>query len=111
MDPRWRRVAEAIDADRQRLRLSWAQLARAAKMSPRTLYDLRAGERTSYQAGTLDRLELALQWQPGSVERVLAGGSPRRKSDPEMARIQAVWADLPIEVRRVIAAAAESYRA
>ena len=110
MDPRWGRLAVAVDAERQRLRLSWARLAKTAGMSPRTLYDLRAGERTSYQAETLDKLELALHWESGSIDRVLGGRSPLRKADPEMARIQRVWPDLPPHMRRLLADVAEFWR-
>lgn len=110
MDPRWGRLSVAVDEERQRLRLSWARLAKSAGMSARTIYDLRAGERTSYQPETLDRLELALRWEPGSIDRVLSGRSPIRKTDPDMARIQQAWPDLPPSVRRVLADVAEYYR-
>lgn len=110
MDARWGRLSKAVDAERQRQRLSWTRLAKSAGMSPRTLYDLRTAERTSYQPETLDRLELALQWESGSIERVLAGRAPIRKSDPDMARIQQAWPDLPASVRRVLADVAQLYR-
>lgn len=110
VDPRWKRLADAIDTDRKLMRLSWTRLAKSAGMSPRTLFDLRNADRTSYQPETLDRLELALHWEPGSVERVLIGRAPRRKSDPDMARLQQAWPDLPPSVRRVLADVAEHYR-
>lgn len=110
MDTRWARLSRAVDAERKRQRLSWARLAKSAGMSARTLYDLRTAERTSYQPETLDRLELALQWEPGSVERVLAGRAPLRKADPDMSRIQQAWPDLPPSVRRVLADVAQFYR-
>lgn len=110
VDQRWGRLAKAIDADRQSLRLSWAGLARAAGMSRRTLWDLRAGERTSYQAATLDALEAALRWEPGSVERVLSGRAPKRNPDPDWARMRLAWPDLPPVVRRTLADVAEGLR-
>ena len=91
------------------MRLSWTRLAKKAGLSPRTLFDLRAGERTFYRADTLDRLELALDWSPGSVDRVLAGRQPQRKRDADMARIERVWPELSPEARRMVADLAERW--
>lgn len=105
----WGALAKAIDDDRQRLRLSWSALSRRSGVSLRTLYDLRRGERTSYSLETMDRLEDALHWQHGSIERVVDGRRPQRKPDPDMARIEAAWRNLPPAVRRVLADVAEMY--
>lgn len=110
MESRWQRLGRLVDSERARRRLSWAALARYAGISPRTLYEVHKGERTSYDAETLARLESALWWQPGSVDLVLAGRRPQRIPDPDLARVQHAWPDLPPAVRRVLADVAELHR-
>jgi transcriptional regulator with XRE-family HTH domain len=105
----WRGLAREVDAERERQRLTWPALAKRAGISPRTLFDIRKGERTSYHPESLDRLESGLGWEHGSVERVLAGQAPRRKADPDLARLQNAWRDLSVDVRRTLADVAEHY--
>lgn len=105
----WARLAVEVDAERQRQRVTWPGLAKRAGISARTLYDIRSAERTSYHPETLDRLESGLAWERGSIERVLAGRAPIRKPDPDLARLQHAWRDLPAEVRRVLADVAEGF--
>ena len=105
----WEGLARAVDAERERQRLSWPALAKRAGISPRTLFDVRKGERTSYHPESLDRLESGLGWEHGSIERVLSGREPKRKPDPDLARLQHAWRDLPVEVRRTLADVAEFY--
>lgn len=109
-DAGWQRLARALEDEQTAQRFSWSGLARRARMSPRTLYDLRQGARTSYEGEILDRLETALAWEPGSIERVLDGRGPRRMADPDLARIHHAWRDLPPDVRRVLADVAEHFR-
>lgn len=103
----WARLAVEVDAERKRQRISWPGLAKRAGISQRTLFDIRAGERTSYHPETLDRLESGLAWERGSIERCLAGRKPIRKADPEFARFEHAWRDLSPEVRRVLVEVAE----
>lgn len=110
VDPRWKRLSVAIEAERKRQRVSWSALARAGGLSPRTLFDLRNARASQYHADTLDRLESALRWESGSVERVLRGRPPIRKQDLEWARIEQAWPDLPLSVRQLLANIAESMR-
>ena len=42
----------------------------------RLLYDIERAKRDSFSAETLAAVEVAYQWQPGSVARILAGGDP-----------------------------------
>lgn len=105
----WPGLARAVDSERERQRLTWPGLAKRAGISPRTLYDIRSGERNSYHPETLDRLESGLGWEHGSIDRVLSGRAPARKSDPDLARIEHAWRDLPPEVRRVLADVAEGF--
>jgi transcriptional regulator with XRE-family HTH domain len=109
-DTGWRRLARVLAEEAKAQRLSWSALARRARVSPRTLFDLRQGDRSSYEGEILDRIETALGWQPGSIERVLEGRAPTRMADPDLARIHHAWRDLPPEVRRVLADVAEHYR-
>ncbi len=109
-DRGWKRLARVIDEEREYLRLSWSALGRRSGLSARTIYDLRTGDREAYRPDTLDRLESAMWWEVGSVERVLAGRRPVRKADPDLARIQNAWRDLPLSVRRVLADVAELHR-
>lgn len=105
----WAALAREVDAERERQRLTWPALAKRAGISPRTLFDVRTGERTSYHPETLDRLESGLGWERGSIERVLTGNPPRRTPDPDLARLHHAWRDLPVEVRRTLADVAENY--
>ncbi|GAA3222964.1 helix-turn-helix transcriptional regulator [Actinocorallia longicatena] len=71
------RLDQAMEARRLDLRLSWAQLARDADISPQALRAIRRGE---YRPSKLTARDLddALKWQRGSVETVLAGGEPEQ---------------------------------
>lgn len=109
-ETRWERLGQLVDAERSRRHMSWAALARYAGFGERTLYEIHKGAKTSYDAETLARLETAVWWEPGSVELVLKGLEPRRVADPDLARIQHAWPDLPPPVRRVLGDVAEFYR-
>lgn len=45
-------------------------------LSIRTLNNIENARRTSYDGSTVALLERGLQWEPGSVEAILAGGEP-----------------------------------
>lgn len=57
------------------LRMQWREVAESAGLSIAGLGAIRRGERRP-TAVTRARLEDALQWAPGSVDAVLAGGEP-----------------------------------
>ncbi len=100
----YRRLGDVIDTEvPNRLRMSWAKFIRSSGLGRSTIYDLRAGTRTSYESDTLARLEAALRWNPGSVERVLRGGDPDRIEDAKLARVLKGWPDLTPEVQALIA--------
>ena len=73
------------------LRLQWQEVAARAKMSIAHLGRIRNNETplTPLMAGAL---EDALQWSPGSVDRILAGGHP-----DEMAQVSATTNHVPAE--------------
>lgn len=106
----WLGLAEAIEGEKERQRLTWAGLARRAGVSTRTLFDLRKGVRQAYDPEVLDRIEAGLGWRRGSIERVMDGNSPQRIEDPGLARLIAAWRDLPPAVRKVLADVAEQYK-
>jgi transcriptional regulator with XRE-family HTH domain len=58
------------------------QFVEHSGLSSRILSHLEQGNRTSYEQSTLARLEQALNWAPGSVRAVLAGGDPQPLPDP-----------------------------
>lgn len=84
--------------------MSWAELSRVAPIGETTL---RMIKYATYRPGKweiLVRMESALHWEDGSVERIVfRDGDPVRKTDPERARIDHVWPDLPLVKRRLVA--------
>lgn len=50
--------------------------AAQAGIHPRMLYDIERAKRTTFPPGTLATFEVAYQWAPGSIKRVLDGGAP-----------------------------------
>lgn len=69
------RLDEVMEARRLDLRMSWSEVARAAGISPQALRSIRRGDSRPSRL-TARALDAALQWEPGSVEVVLAGGAP-----------------------------------
>jgi AraC-like DNA-binding protein len=81
------RLKAAIEDRALELRLRLRAVARRAEMSEANLFRIRNGEIaiTPFAAAGIER---ALEWEPGTVEKVLAGHAPaaRRKehSPPEL---------------------------
>lgn len=69
------RLDEAMEERRLKLRMSWAQLARAAEISPQALRAIRRGEYRPSRL-TAQAMDRALGWEEGSVEMILLGGEP-----------------------------------
>lgn len=61
--------------------MSWREVSTAAGMSYEGLRAIRKGDRHP-NAVTKGRIEDALQWEPGSVDAVAAGGQPT-PAEPE----------------------------
>lgn len=66
---------EAMKARRLQLRMNWRQLAEAAGISYEALRAIRRGDYRPAEL-TAQGLDDALQWQSGSVYKVLDGGQP-----------------------------------
>jgi hypothetical protein len=65
------------------LGLTQAEVNNAGGPSPATLYLLESGRREFYRPQILRRLERALDWRSGSIQRVLAGGQPLLNREDE----------------------------
>lgn len=84
----WQRLAAKLTERRASLRPEWADrtaFARDNQLSYRSLSDLETARRDNYKASWLTRIEHAYRWQPGSIQRVLAGAEPiptETPSDP-----------------------------
>lgn len=74
-------LARLMDHRRLELGMKWDEVAAAAGVKPPTLRAIRNGTNRP-SALTQRGLERALQWAPGTVERVLAGGTSTPTTAP-----------------------------
>jgi transcriptional regulator with XRE-family HTH domain/predicted GIY-YIG superfamily endonuclease len=72
----WQRLGELIKLRRGYGKYSQTKIARAAGTDLATVRAIEAGETLLYDRAALEGIERALDWRPGSVEVVLAGGEP-----------------------------------
>lgn len=73
----WQRVARLVI--RRRVDLGYHQqseFASSAGLSIRTLNNIENSRRQSYDGSTIALLERGLEWEPGSIDAILAGGEP-----------------------------------
>lgn len=82
------------------LRISQLEAAKRGDLSIATIGRLERGETRSVTDQTLAGLETALDWQAGSVERVVAGGSPLPRDHPTPV-VREVTGDGETKSRRV----------
>ena len=64
---------------------------------------LEHGRKNSYDPDTLARLESALGWRAGSVERVLSGLEPQPVEDADLDAVISAWPRLSPGSRRMLA--------
>jgi transcriptional regulator with XRE-family HTH domain len=110
MSQGWERLGAAVVARRVELgMLTREQLVEKSGMSRRLLSDIENGRRTSYDPATLARVEQALQWLPGTVDRILAEGDAQAgdvgDADPLLRELGAMLADdspLPADDRQAL---------
>lgn len=69
------RLSWLMDERRQELRLTWDVVAQSAGLSREGLRRVREGDR-GMRTLTKRGIEDALNWEPGSVDAILAGGEP-----------------------------------
>jgi hypothetical protein len=74
-DPR-QRLGRLVRTRRKELKLTQAEIQEADGPSPATQRLIEKGEHGELRKSTIEPLERALRWEPGSIEAVLAGGSP-----------------------------------
>ncbi|OZE92476.1 hypothetical protein CH298_02785 [Rhodococcoides fascians] len=73
----WARLGKAVVNRRIELGMRTREsFADTAGLSSRILSDIEKARKQSYSSGTLAQLEQALQWEQGSIESVLEGGTP-----------------------------------
>lgn len=84
-------LAAAMETRRADLRIKWQDVARRADISIATLGRVRRGE-GDLTTDTKYGLEDALRWTRGSIDAVLAGGTPTaRESNPAPAAARHEW--------------------
>jgi hypothetical protein len=72
----WQRLGELVSERRADLGLTQEDLRAAGGPSTATQRLIEGGRQDRYQPSILAREERALQWERGSVRRILAGGDP-----------------------------------
>jgi transcriptional regulator with XRE-family HTH domain len=70
------RLGDAMDKRRVELGLTWEAVARRAGVSRTTLNEIRKGNVENTQLLTKRAVQRALEWEPNSIDHVLAGGEP-----------------------------------
>lgn len=89
-----KRLDDAMDARRVVLGLTWRQVAATGAISYETLRAARRGA-GDIPALTRAAIERGLQWAPGSVASVLAGGSASPLGrEPDQADVEEASADI-----------------
>lgn len=78
-----RRLGDLVERRADELNLTWTDLAKDAGITVQTLRQVRLGANEPSRA-TKRGLERALGWQLGSVDMILAGGSPALASEREV---------------------------
>lgn len=83
----WEKLAEAVKARRNELGLTQADIARLGGPSPAIVGAIENNRATQLSPRLRRGLDEALQWEAGSVSKVLAGGhaaaiNPRSPTDP-----------------------------
>lgn len=76
MERQWDHLADYIRSEMARRRWSQRDLAGESGVSERTISDLLSGRPRKWLPRTMPRIELAIEWDPGTAERVLLGATP-----------------------------------
>lgn len=72
----WQRLSEAVRERRETLGMTQQDVQAAGGPAVATMRILEGARQENYRGVILSRLEKALRWTPGSVQRVLGGGDP-----------------------------------
>lgn len=73
---KWRRLADYVIRRRAQLVMTQEDVRAAGGPSTATMRLIEGALQTSYRPVILARLEAALRWEAGSVQRILEGGEP-----------------------------------
>ena len=76
------RLADLMDQRRRDLRLTWDQVAARADIHRETLRQIRNGSSDTIRPLSAAGLEDALEWERGSIDTILRGGSFAEASPP-----------------------------
>lgn len=98
----WGDVGEHVRRARAIRRQTQTEFAREIGVSVRLLGSLEAGEARQYDPVTVHRVESALGWADGSVQRVVEGGQPDERVDVLLARICDAWPRLSPDARAIL---------
>jgi|SRR5262245_15886747 len=76
-------LAEAVR--RRRIWLGYEPMKRwqGKRLSEHTIRKIESGRYSNYERATLIKLDYDLEWEPGSAEAVLAGGSPTERPNAD----------------------------
>jgi len=77
----WERLARYVLNRRTSLRMTQEDVRTAGGPGTATMRLIEGALQTSYRPVILARLEHALEWAPGSIERILSGGEPTPNED------------------------------
>lgn len=91
------RLAVCVEQRIVELGLQYAEVARAAGFSDQTLIAIRNADKV--RPTTYRKLEMALQWEVGSVAAVLNGGRPTAVGVPEQLEAEPVPAEPEVDPR------------
>lgn len=75
------RLGRLVRERRKELKLTQADVQEAGGPSTATLRLIEGGKHTDFRSSTSGPLDKVLQWQPGSIDHVLAGGEPTPLTD------------------------------
>lgn len=78
----WDRLGAHVKDRRDELGLTQAQVQERGGPSPASIRTLESGRAKSMSRSKRRDLERALEWRPGSVDEVLAGGEPAPATEP-----------------------------
>lgn len=78
------RLGRLVRARRKALKLTQADVQKVDGPSTATLRLIEGGKHTDFRGGTGASLESAIQWRPGSIDKILAGGDPITVESPEV---------------------------
>lgn len=106
----WGEVGRRIRVERARNWPTRAAFAAATGLSRRVLEDLESGARDTYLPATLAAVEVALEWEPGSCQRLADGLKLEYGNGPDMRAILDAWPRLDDGARRMLANLARQHR-